>query len=197
MRQPHDNKMEGLPAELLAHICSFLERSVLADFALTAKSYLVHARWQLYTAVILRSDHLFSSETFRLLLDNPQLAKRTISLAIETDPDWETHDFIPADDNTWIEPDIFKLMGGLRTLRFRRSPCVSRNGNMVNFLDILNIVYEHCANLTELSVVELEWSPADPRAFTGKIYERPPLRKVVYSSLRSSGKELFWSSVST
>ena len=191
MRQPHDNEMEQLPAELLAHICSFLEHSVLADFALTAKSYLVHARWQLYTAVVLRSDPLYSSETFRLLLDNPQLAKRTISLAIETDPEWGANDYVPADDNTWIEPSIFKLMGGLRRLRFRRSPCTSRDGNMVNFLNILNVVYEHCPNLTELTVMDLEWSPAsepDSPAFTGSIRaKRPPLRKVVYSSLPSNG----------
>lgn len=188
MRQPHDNEMEQLPAELLAHICSFLERSVLADFALTAKSYLVHARWQLYTAVVLRSEHLYSSETFRLLLDNPQLAKRTISLAIETDPEWDAHDFVSADDNTWIEPSIFKLMGGLRRLRFRRSPCTSSDGNMVDFLHILNIVYEHCPNLTELTIMDLEWCSApEPDSPSSIGAKRPPLRKVVYSSLPSNG----------
>ncbi|KAF8954071.1 hypothetical protein BDZ97DRAFT_1766697 [Flammula alnicola] len=184
--------MELLPAELWGHICGFLGPPDLANLALTSSSYLAPARWYLYTKIMLRSDSPSRTDTFRLLLNNAPLARRTVSLSIETAKGWQPEHSFPS--HTWIDMNIFKDMDRLRTVKFRRLPCaISNDATASEFLDLLGAIYRDCRGLTEVSIWGFVWPalPVDWFLRPTDIHQyavRPNLQKVKYHAHYSSGK---------
>lgn len=184
--------MQTLPAELLSHVCTFLGKTHLANLALTSHLLLAPARWQLFTSVTLRSDSPFLTDVILLLLKDPQLVQHTVSLTIETHEDWGPTDSMPG--ATWVAWNIVKKMKRLRTLRFKRLPCIASDGEAKHFITLLNRVYKYCPDIVELMFADMFWPippdewtlPLPPKAVD--VSTRPRLQRIEYKALFDSGE---------
>jgi hypothetical protein len=186
--------MDRLPNELWNHTCTFLGPCDLAAFALVSSTCLVPAQWQLYTSLTLRSASPSVEDTFRLLGANTALARRVLSLSIDTDPKWTR--VYPLAEKTWFDLSVFKSMKRLKTLRFRRLPCIVTDEEE-EFVNILNIVYENCKSLKEIMIWGFRWPQLGtdwvraPEELDSSLMTRPKLTKVIYDARNSSGVHVF------